>query len=196
MVTQPPPGEPIPVLNNSFCKEFFPDIQPKPPLVQLEAISPRPLQWEETKKTLSHYKHLSDIIFQILEESNKVSPQPPFPQTEQPQFLQSLLVGHILQALHKPCCPSLDLLQHLKVLASPCQPLNEIWLHPFWSLRYTACTWAPLGWPCLPTRYSVTGSSCDSISTTIRNFCNLPSVFYRLQNQNWFKSIKKIIKRI
>ena len=25
----------------------------------------------------------------------------------------------------------------------------------------TACTWAPLGWPCLPTRCSITGSSHD-----------------------------------
>jgi len=29
------------------------------------------------------------------------------------------------------------------------------WLHPFRSLRCTACTWAPLGWPCLLTRCSV-----------------------------------------
>jgi len=32
------------------------------------------------------------------------------------------------------------------------------WLHPFLSFRYTACTWAPLGWPCLPTRCSITAS--------------------------------------
>ena len=35
------------------------------------------------------------------------------------------------------------------------------WLHPFWSLSCTACTWASLGWPCLPTRCSITGSGCD-----------------------------------
>jgi len=32
------PGEPIPVLNHPFCNEIFPDIQPKPPLAQLEAM--------------------------------------------------------------------------------------------------------------------------------------------------------------
>ena len=32
-------------------------------------------------------------------------------------------------------------------------------IHPFWSLRGIACTWAPLGWPCLPTRCSITASS-------------------------------------
>ena len=32
------------VFNHPFCKEvFFSDIQPKPPLVQLQAISPHPL---------------------------------------------------------------------------------------------------------------------------------------------------------
>jgi len=36
------------------------------------------------------------------------------------------------------------------------------WLHPFCSLRCTACTWAPLGWSCIPTRCSVTASGHDS----------------------------------
>ena len=35
------------------------------------------------------------------------------------------------------------------------------WLHPFWSLRSIACTWAPLGWPCLPTRCSIPVSAPD-----------------------------------
>ena len=64
-----------------------------------------PVTSEETNPTLTVG------TFQILEESNTVSPQPPFLQTKQPQFLQSFLVGHIVQALHRPCCPSLDLLQ-------------------------------------------------------------------------------------
>ena len=29
MLTQPPPGEPIPVFNQPFCKEVFPNVQPK-----------------------------------------------------------------------------------------------------------------------------------------------------------------------
>jgi len=67
------------------------------------------------------------ITFQVLAESNKDSPQPPFPQTKQPQFLQSLLIGHILQALPQPCCPSLDLLQHLHVLSVlRCPKLNTV----------------------------------------------------------------------
>jgi len=37
------PGEPIPVLNHPFCKEVFPDIQPKLTLAQLKAISPHPV---------------------------------------------------------------------------------------------------------------------------------------------------------
>jgi len=35
------------------------------------------------------------------------------------------------------------------------------WLHPFQSLRCIAFTWAHLGWSCLPTRCSITGSGCD-----------------------------------
>ena len=85
------------MLSNPFCKEVFPDSQPKLTLAQLEAISPRPVtchQCEETNSTLTV------STFQVLEESNKVSPQPPLPNTKQPQFLQSLLRGQILQALH------------------------------------------------------------------------------------------------
>jgi len=35
------------------------------------------------------------------------------------------------------------------------------WIHLIWSLRNISCTWAPLGWPCLPTRCSITASSSD-----------------------------------
>ena len=38
---------------------------------------------------------------------------------------------------------------------------DETRVHAFWSLRCIACTWAPLGWPCVPTRCSITVSSCD-----------------------------------
>jgi len=118
------PGEPILVLNNPFCKEVFPDIQPKLTLEQPEAISPCPVayhQWEQTSPALSV------DTFQILEESNKISPHSSSPQTKQPEFLQSLLIGHTLQALHKPCCPSLDLLQYLNVLSLlRCPKLNTV----------------------------------------------------------------------
>ena len=68
MVPQPtPPGEPIPVLNNPFCKEAFPDIQPKLTLVQLEAISPHPVTSEKRPALIAgspiagyHCNHLSD----------------------------------------------------------------------------------------------------------------------------------------
>ena len=93
MVTQPPPGEPIPVLNNPFCKEVFHDIQPKLTLAQLEAICPRPVTCQQLEET---NPALAVSTFQILEGSNNVSPQPPFLQAKQPQFLQSLLIGHKL----------------------------------------------------------------------------------------------------
>jgi len=35
------PGQPVPTLDHSFSEEIFPNIQSKPPLTQLEAISSR-----------------------------------------------------------------------------------------------------------------------------------------------------------
>ena len=37
------PGQPGPVLHNSFGEEIFPDIRSEPPLVQLEAVSSCPV---------------------------------------------------------------------------------------------------------------------------------------------------------
>ncbi|KAK4825477.1 LOW QUALITY PROTEIN: hypothetical protein QYF61_027632 [Mycteria americana] len=59
--------------------------------------------------------HLSTTSFQVVVETNKVSPQPPFLQTKQPQFPQPLLIRLVLQTLHQLRCPSLDTLQHLNV---------------------------------------------------------------------------------
>ncbi|KAK4832796.1 hypothetical protein QYF61_025664 [Mycteria americana] len=91
------PGQPVPMLDNPFSKEIVPNIQSKPPLVQLEAISSCPITCylgEETDP------HLSTTSFQA----------------KQPQFPQLLLIRLVLQTLHQLRCPSLDTLQHLNVL--------------------------------------------------------------------------------
>ncbi|KAK4825740.1 hypothetical protein QYF61_002179 [Mycteria americana] len=106
------PGQPVPMLDNPFSEVKFPNIQSKPPLAQLEAISSRPITCylgEETDP------HLSTTSFQAVVESDKVSPQPPFLQTKQPQFPQPILISLVLQTLHQLCCPSLDTLQPLNV---------------------------------------------------------------------------------
>ncbi|KAK4821429.1 hypothetical protein QYF61_019707 [Mycteria americana] len=90
------PGQPVPILDNPFSEVKFPNIQSKPPLVQLEAISSCPVTCylgEETDP------HLSTTSFQA----------------KQIQFPQPLLIRVVLQALHQLCCPSLDSLQHLNV---------------------------------------------------------------------------------
>ncbi|KAK4823482.1 hypothetical protein QYF61_002546 [Mycteria americana] len=82
--------------DNPFSEVKFPDIQSKPPLVQLEAISSCPITCylgEETDP------HLSTTSFQA----------------KQPQFPQPLLIRLLLQTLHQLRCPSLDTLQHLNV---------------------------------------------------------------------------------
>ncbi|KAK4821661.1 hypothetical protein QYF61_027129 [Mycteria americana] len=90
------PGQPLPMLDNPFSEVKFPNIQSKPPLAQLEAISSHPITCylgEETNP------HLSTTSFQ----------------TKQPQFPQPLLIRLLLQTLHQLRCPSLDTLQHLNV---------------------------------------------------------------------------------
>ncbi|KAK4817962.1 hypothetical protein QYF61_003482 [Mycteria americana] len=106
------PGQPVPMLDNPFSEEKFPNIQSKPPLAQLEAISSHPIASYLGEETNTH---LSTTSFQVVVESNKVSPQPPFLQAKQSQFPQPLLIRLLLQTLHQLRCPSLDTLQHLNV---------------------------------------------------------------------------------
>ncbi|KAK4825514.1 hypothetical protein QYF61_000027, partial [Mycteria americana] len=108
----PFPGQPVPMLDNPFSEEKFPNIQSKPPLAQLEAISSCPITCylgEETNP------HLSTTSFQVAVESDEVSPQPPFLQAKQPQLPQPLLIRLLLQTLHQLRCPSLDTLQPLNI---------------------------------------------------------------------------------
>ncbi|KAK4825874.1 hypothetical protein QYF61_003148 [Mycteria americana] len=90
------PGQPVPMLDNPFSEEKFPNIQSKPPLAQLEAISSCPITCYLGEETNTH---LSTTSFQ----------------TKQPQFPQPLVIRLVLQTLHQLRCPSLDTLQHLNV---------------------------------------------------------------------------------
>ncbi|KAK4807064.1 hypothetical protein QYF61_018405 [Mycteria americana] len=84
----------------------------KPPLAQLEAISSCPITCYLGEDT---DPHLSTTSFQVVEESDKVSPQPPFLQARQSQLPQPLLIRLLLQTLHQLRCPSLHTLQHLNI---------------------------------------------------------------------------------
>jgi len=100
-------------LTTLSVKNFFPNIRPKPALAQLEAIFSCPVTCYLGKQT---NPHLATISFQVVEESDKVSPQPPFLQAEQPQFPQPLLIRLVVQTLQQLRCSSLGRLQHLNVL--------------------------------------------------------------------------------
>ena len=53
------PGQPIPMLDHSFSKDIFPNIQFKLPLTQLEVIASRPITCysrEETNTCLTEWK--------------------------------------------------------------------------------------------------------------------------------------------
>jgi len=70
------------------------------------------------------------------------------------------------------------------------------WLQPFWSVMAIACTWAPLGWPCLPNRCSITTSSpalvfqlhvrtmTEELNRKQR-YCTSNQVFRDLNYTNW-----------
>ncbi|KAK4828136.1 hypothetical protein QYF61_023934 [Mycteria americana] len=71
-------------------------------------ISNLSLQWHNLKP-------FPLLLSLVVVERDKVSPQPPFLQANQPQFPQLLLIRLVLQTLHQLQCPSLDTLQHLNV---------------------------------------------------------------------------------
>jgi len=79
--------------NNVFGEKFFPNIQSKPPLTQLEGISSCPIAGYLGKDT---DPHLATTSFQVAVERDEVSSQPPSLQAEQPQFPQPLLTGLVL----------------------------------------------------------------------------------------------------
>ncbi|KAK4814103.1 hypothetical protein QYF61_008198 [Mycteria americana] len=108
------PGQSVPMLDNPLSEEKFPNIQSKPPLAQLEAISSCPITCylgEETDP------HLSTTSFQA----------------KQPQLPQPLLIRLLLQTLHQLHCPSLYTLQYLNIpLVVGGPKLNtvfEVWPH-------------------------------------------------------------------
>jgi len=60
----PFPGKPIPVLNNPFGEEIFPNTQSKPPLMQLEAVSSCPIN--NLLMIQSDFHHIPMDIFLTL----------------------------------------------------------------------------------------------------------------------------------
>ncbi|KAK4827829.1 hypothetical protein QYF61_021913 [Mycteria americana] len=84
---------PVPMLDNTFGEEILPNFQSKPPLAQLEAISSCPVTCYLREETNTH---LATASFQVVVESDKVSPQSPFLQAKQPQFPQPLLIRLVL----------------------------------------------------------------------------------------------------
>ena len=107
------PGQLILVPDHSFGEEIFPNIQPEPSPMQLEAIPSHPIASHVEKETNLHFATTS---FQVVVESNKVSPELPLLQTKQSQFPQSLLLSFVLQIPHQLCCSCLHTVQGLNVL--------------------------------------------------------------------------------
>ncbi|KAF4789352.1 hypothetical protein TURU_152047 [Turdus rufiventris] len=107
------PGQPVPMPDHPFSEKSIPNIQFKPPQVQVETISSHPVTCylgEEMDPCLAVSS------FQAV-QSDKIPPEPPFLQAKYPQLPQPLLTGLVLQTLLQLHCPSLGTFQHLNVLA-------------------------------------------------------------------------------
>ncbi|KAK4828564.1 hypothetical protein QYF61_027533 [Mycteria americana] len=91
--------QPVPMLDNPFGEEIFPNTQSEPPLAQLEAISSCPMACYLAEET---DPHLTITSFQVVVESNKVSLEPCFLQAKQPQFPQPLLIRLLLNRILVP----------------------------------------------------------------------------------------------
>ena len=81
------------MLDNPSSEEIFPNIQSKPPLAQLEAVSSCPIASYLGEETDTH---LATTSFQVVVESSKVCPEPSFLQIEQSQVPQPLLVRRVV----------------------------------------------------------------------------------------------------
>jgi len=90
MVTPPFPWAACSNTANPFGEDIFPNIQSKPPLTQLQAVSSCPVASYLVEETDIH---LATTSFQVAVEINKVSPQSPLLQAKQSQFRQPLLVS-------------------------------------------------------------------------------------------------------
>ncbi|KAJ7410128.1 hypothetical protein WISP_110967 [Willisornis vidua] len=66
--------------------------------------------WEEANTDLA------TTSFQVVVESDKVTPESPFHQTMHLQLPHQLLIRPVLQTLHQLCCTSLDSLEHFNVV--------------------------------------------------------------------------------
>ena len=100
------------MLGHLFSEDIFANSQSKSPLVQPEAFPSCPIACYRGEETSPQ---LPTTSFQVVIESNKMSPEPPFLQTKQRQFPQLSLIRLVLQTLHQLRCPSPDMLQHLSV---------------------------------------------------------------------------------
>jgi len=79
-----------PMLDNPFGAGIFCNVQSKPPLVQVEAISSHPTACYLGGEANIHHATTS---FQVAVENKMISLPPPFLQAKQPQFPQPILTG-------------------------------------------------------------------------------------------------------
>lgn len=98
------PGQPVPVLDKPFGEEVFPNTQPKPPVVQLQAISSCPIACDLGQETDTQ---LTPSSFQAAVEVDKFPPEPPLLQIKTP-VPSAILHKTCAPGPCQLCCPFLD----------------------------------------------------------------------------------------
>lgn len=82
--------------DHSFREEDldFPNVQQKSPLAQLEVIPCSPVTSHKGEAANTQFITTS---YQVVVDSDKVSPEPPHLQTKQSQFTQPFIIQPVLQ---------------------------------------------------------------------------------------------------
>jgi len=104
------PGQPVPMPDHSFSKEIFPNIKPKPPLTQPEAISSRPIAGYLGDQHPPHYTLLAGSCrerYGLPSASSRLNSPSSLSYSSQDLFSRPFTSRTAL---------SLDILQHLTVL--------------------------------------------------------------------------------
>lgn len=111
------------MFDHPHSKGIFPNIESKPPLAQLCAVSSCPIighQGEEISISISASPP------QEVVERKQITSWPPFLQTRQPKCPQHLLTGHAFQPFDQFCYPFLDALKYINILFLLWSPEHNI----------------------------------------------------------------------
>jgi len=108
-------GQLLPVLDHPLSKEILPNIQCKPTLAQLEAVSSHAIMCLLRKEKETNAFPAAPS-FQVIVGSDVAFPQPPLLQTKHHQFPLPTLICLVFQSLQQLCCSFLHTFRQFSIL--------------------------------------------------------------------------------